>query len=136
MQSMVALFTTLVRLLRAVADGWRRDPQFRVLVGLVVFLLLSGTVFYSLHEGWSIVNAFYFSVTTLTTVGYGDLSPTTTLSKLFTVVYIFIGLSILLGFLDTVAKSETMRSRRRGRGSGEGGKDRGEEEDHEDAPGG
>ena len=63
-------------------------------------------------------------------------SPTTTLSKLFTVVYIFVGLSILLGFLDTVAKSETMRSRRRGRGSGEGGKDRGEEEDHEDAPGG
>jgi hypothetical protein len=50
MQSMVALFTTLVRLLRAVADGWRTDPQFRVLVGLVVFLLLSGTVFYSLHE--------------------------------------------------------------------------------------
>ena len=135
---MIALFTTLVRLLRAVADAWRKDPQFRVLVGLVVFLLLSGTVFYSLHEGWSIVNAFYFSVTTLTTVGYGDLSPTTTLSKLFTVVYIFVGLSIILGFLNTVATSETMRSRRsrrRGRGGGEGGKDRGEE-DHEDAPGG
>ena len=101
---MVALFTTLVRLLRAVAGAWRRDPQFRVLVGLVVFLLLSGTVFYSLHEGWSIVDAIYFSVITLTTVGYGDLSPTTTLSKLFTVVYIFVGLSIILGFLDTVAK--------------------------------
>jgi hypothetical protein len=61
MQFMVALFTTLVRLLRAVAGAWRRDPQFRVLVGLVVFLLLSGTVFYSLHEGWSIVDAIYFS---------------------------------------------------------------------------
>jgi voltage-gated potassium channel Kch len=132
---MVALFTTLVRLLRAVADAWRRDPQFRVLVGLVVFVLLSGTIFYSLHEGWSIVDAFYFSVITLTTVGYGDLSPTTTLSKLFTVGYIFVGLSIILGFIDTVAKSETIRSRRRGRGGGEEGQGSGEE-DHKDAPGG
>jgi voltage-gated potassium channel len=135
MQSMIALFTTLVRLLRAVADAWRRDPQFRVLVALLAFLLLSGTIFYSLHLGWSIVNAFYFSVTTLTTVGYGDLSPTTTLSKLFTVVYIFVGLSIILGFIDAVAKSETMRRRRGRRGSGEGQQGSGEE-DHEDAPGG
>jgi voltage-gated potassium channel len=135
MQSMIALFTTLVRLLRAVADAWRRDPQFRVLVALLAFLLLSGTIFYSLHLGWSIVNAFYFSVTTLTTVGYGDLSPTTTLSKLFTVVYIFVGLSIILGFIDAVAKSETMRSRRGRRGRREGQQGSGEE-DHEEAPGG
>jgi voltage-gated potassium channel Kch len=64
------------------------------------------------------VDAFYFSVTTLTTVGLGDLSPTTTLGKLFTVVYIFAGLSLVLGFIETVAK-ETFRSRMRGQGSGE-----------------
>jgi Ion channel len=50
------------------------------------------------------VDAFYFSVTTLTTVGLGDLSPTTTLGKLFTVIYIFAGLSLVLGFIETVAK--------------------------------
>jgi hypothetical protein len=53
----------------------------------------------------------------LTTVGLGDLTPTTTLGKLFTVIYIFAGLSLILGFIDTVAK-ETFRSRP-GDGAGE-----------------
>lgn len=65
------------------------------------------------------VDAFYFSVTTLTTVGLGDLARQTTLGKLFTVVYIFAGLSIILGFIDTVAK-ETLRQQARKRGGGEG----------------
>jgi voltage-gated potassium channel len=71
-----------------------------------------------LQEGWSIVDALYFSVTTLTTVGLGDLAPTTTVGKLFTVIYIFAGLSLVLGFIEIVAK-ETIRSRMRGQGSRE-----------------
>jgi hypothetical protein len=73
---------------------------------------------------WSVVDAFYFSATTLTTVGLGDLTPKTTIGKLFTVVYIFAGLGIILGFIDTVAK-ETI-NRQAGRG--------GSEEGQEDAP--
>ena len=73
---MIEFFSTLVRLFKAIVGAWRRDPQFRTLVGLVFFTLLSGTNFYTLEEGWSIVDAFYFSVTTLTTVGLGDLAPT------------------------------------------------------------
>ena len=72
------------------------------------------------------MDAFYFSVTTLSTVGLGDLAPTTTLGKLFTVIYIFAGLSLVLGFIETVAK-ETFTSRMR-RGGGSGG-------DREDASG-
>ena len=122
---MIEFFSPMVRLLKALVGAWRRDPQFRSLVVLVFFTLLSGTIFYSLQEGWTIVDAFYFSVTTLTTVGLGDLAPTTTVGKLFTVFYIFAGLSLVLGFIETLAK-ETFRSRARGGGSGEG---------QEDAPG-
>jgi voltage-gated potassium channel len=111
---MIELFVTVLRLARSVASAWRRDPQFRSLTFLVVITLVGGTVFYSTVEGWSIVDAFYFSVTTLTTVGLGDLSPTTTISKLFTVIYIFAGLSLVLGFIETVAK-ETFSRERRGR---------------------
>jgi voltage-gated potassium channel len=68
-----------------------------------------------------VVDAFYFSVTTLTTVGSGDLTPKTTIGKLFTVIYIFAGLSIILGFIDTVAK-ETIR-RHAGRDSSEEGEE-------------
>ena len=121
---MIEFFITTLRLVRAVASAWKRDPQFRSLTALVVVTLVGGTIFYSLEEGWSVVDAFYFSVTTLTTVGLGDLTPATTFGKLFTVVYIFAGLSIILGFIDVVAK-ETLRHQT-GRG--------GSEEGQEDAP--
>ncbi len=118
---MIEFFLTTLRLVRGVASAWRSDPQFRSLTFLVVLTLLGGTIFYSLEEGWSVVDAFYFSVTTLTTVGLGDLTPKTTIGKLFTVVYIFAGLSIILGFIDTVA-NETLR-RQAGRGGGEEGQE-------------
>src|SRR3712207_9554546 len=82
----------------------RRPPRSTLFPYTTLFRSVGGTIFYSLEEGWSVVDAFYFSVTTLTTVGLGDLTPATTFGKLFTVVYIFAGLSIILGFIDVVAK--------------------------------
>jgi voltage-gated potassium channel len=93
-----------LRFARTLVRALRRSEDFRVLVYLVVLLLLSGTLFYSIVEGWSPLDAFYFSVTTLTTVGFGDLAPQTALGKLCTVVYIFVGLGIIVGFINTVAK--------------------------------
>ena len=57
---------------------------------------------YHYLEGWDFVDSLYFSVITLTTVGYGDFSPQTTGGKLFTIFYIFIGLGMILSFLQTV----------------------------------
>lgn len=41
---------------------------------------------------------------TPTIVGYGDLSPSTAAGKVFTIVYIFTGLGIVLGFVNAVAE--------------------------------
>jgi voltage-gated potassium channel len=120
---MIWFFATLLRLARGVLSAWRSDPKFRTLVVLVLITLLSGTIFYSWVDGWSVVDALLFSVTTLTTVGYGNLLPTTTISKLFTVIYIFAGISIILGFIDTVAK-ETLDLRRSRHRSDEGQDDK------------
>jgi voltage-gated potassium channel len=119
---MIQFFLTLRRLFRAVVGAWRRDPQFRSLTFLVAFTLLSGTLFYRTVEGWSIVDAFYFSATTLTTVGLGDLAPDTKFGKLFTVVYIFAGLGLIAGFINTVTQ-ETLSRRGRGQSSGENDQD-------------
>ena len=101
----------MFRFLRTLVQLLRRDSDFRALVFLVFFTLLTGTIFYSLQEGWSLVDALYFSVTTLTTVGLGDLAPATTIGKLFTVVYIVSGIGLLAGFINTVA-TETLSRRR------------------------
>ena len=63
----------------------------------MLLVLASGTTFYALVEGWSVVDALYFSVLTLTTVGFGDLVPTTVASKLFTVGYVLFGVGLLAG---------------------------------------
>lgn len=61
-------------------------------------------------EDWSAVDALYFTVVTITTVGYGDLHPTTALSKLFTVVLLFAGIG--LGIFVVTAIAESLRKGR------------------------
>jgi voltage-gated potassium channel len=80
--------------------------------------LLVGTIAYHFLEGWSLLDSLYFSVITLATVGYGDLTPTTPVSKLFTIVYVINGLSILLALFDRIRavrmqKLEAMRQRKK-----------------------
>jgi voltage-gated potassium channel len=81
------------------------DPEFRGLFVLVVVTLAAGTLFYWQIEGWSPLDAFYFSSITLTTVGYGDLAPETAAGKLFTVFYLFTGIGLIVAFLNAVART-------------------------------
>ncbi len=62
----------------------------------VAAMLAIGTWTFHKIEGWSWIDAFYFSASTLTTVGFGDLTPTTDFSKLFTVAFMFIGIAIVV----------------------------------------
>ena len=101
---MLSFLITLGQFVRAIWNGVR-DPEFRALFILVIVLLLTGMLFYARVEGWSLLDSLYFSVTTLTTVGYGDLSPSTPASKIFTMVYVLLGIGILVGFLERVARS-------------------------------
>jgi voltage-gated potassium channel len=63
------------------------------------------TIFYWLMEGWSLLDAAYFSVVTIATVGYGDIAPQTVLGKIFTIVYIFAGIGIFVSAVTALAKA-------------------------------
>jgi voltage-gated potassium channel len=128
---LIGLVVMLRRFVRAVVDAWRSDEAFRVLLALVVSLLLSGTVFFTLVEGWSVLDSLYFSVTTLTTVGFGDPAPATAAGKIFTMVYIFVGLGVIGGFINVLAKHTFAR---RMRGTGASVEKEGESVDKESAP--
>jgi voltage-gated potassium channel len=99
----IPFVTILIRFVQAVRRSWK-DPEFRGLVGLVIVTLLAGTLFYSRMEGWNLLDSLYFSVVTLTTIGYGDLSPSTAASNIFPIFYIFVGIGIILAFVNAVAE--------------------------------
>lgn len=66
-------------------------------------LLLLGTLVMMEAEDLRFIDAFYFSVTTLTTVGYGDLSPQKPGTRLFAVFYLIIGTMVIAKALGDIA---------------------------------
>ena len=103
---MTILLTTFAAMIAFIRELWNlfKEPKYRAILVWLFGILLVGTVFYHLVEGWSWFDSLYFSVITLSTVGYGDFSPITSASKLFTVVDIFLGISIFVSFASMLAK--------------------------------
>lgn len=71
--------------------------------GLLAYLGL-GMFVYSFLEKWSLFDSLYFSVITITTVGYGDMYPHTVLGKTFTMFYLFIGIGLFVFVANTFLK--------------------------------
>ncbi len=82
-----------------VPEGVRRHAD-KLLAAAALTLLLVGTIAYRLMEDWSWVDSLYFSVVAVTTVGFGDLAPTTDGAKLFTVFYLMSGITIISLWLN------------------------------------
>ena len=81
-----------------------------------IFLILGALVVHILEGGherlvsedkktiskWSFTNCLYFCMVTLTTVGYGDLTPDTVLSRWFLIFYAMLGLGVVAICLTTI----------------------------------
>jgi hypothetical protein len=108
---MPAFFLLLFRFFRGLWNGMK-DKDFRSLFLWLITLLLLGSWFYMRVEGWTLLDAVYFSITTLTTVGFGDLTPQTPAGKIFTIFYLLVGIGMLSGFIVLLAeRSGLMKSR-------------------------
>ena len=57
-----------------------------------------GTLWYSLIEGWPILDAAYMTVFTLATVGYGEIHPLGSRGRLFTIYLILMGV-VTIGYI-------------------------------------
>jgi len=71
---------------------------------LLVLWILAGALIFSLLEGWELLDALYFSVISITTVGYGDLVPSTPAGKFFTVVFLLVGVGLALYALSAFSE--------------------------------
>ncbi|MBM3170344.1 MAG: two pore domain potassium channel family protein [Bacteroidetes bacterium] len=92
------------------------DAELTILTFSLLFFVSGGTLFYHIQEGCSWLDSFYFCTMTMTTVGYGDFSPTTDISKLFTIVYAVSSIGLFIAFASKIAGihiRETLRHKRR-----------------------
>jgi len=58
-----------------------------------------GAYAYQRVDGWNLLDSFYFVVVTVTTIGYGDISPVTPTGKIFNIFYSFFGVGMAFYFL-------------------------------------
>lgn len=71
------------------------DLQRQIRIALFAFLIIipAGIIGFMVIEQMSLLDALYFTFVTLSTIGYGDISPATPAGKLFTMALIVFGLS-------------------------------------------
>lgn len=69
-------------------------PRFRIRYALVALCLavLSGTLGFHWIEGWTLARSLYVTVQTVTTVGYGDITPETAWGRVFASFFMFFGI--------------------------------------------
>ena len=61
-----------------------------MLISTALYLAIGAAVYTQL-EGWSAMQSVYFCMVTMSTVGYGDFSPTHPWTKVITIFMILIG---------------------------------------------
>src|SRR5438874_13159368 len=83
-----------------------RNP-FRIRYALIALAaaLAFGTAGFHLIEGWSLADSLYVTVQTLTTVGYGDLTPRNETGRLFAVVVMLTGVGGVALAVSTIVQS-------------------------------
>lgn len=77
---------------------WVTSPLLLTLaIGITILGQIAGKI-----EGWPRFDSFYWSFVTATTVGYGDIRPTKTASRIIAIILAFLGLT-LTGIIIAVA---------------------------------
>ena len=70
-----------------------------------LYILVAVVAFSCVFEKWTVVDSMYFAVTCFTTIGYGDLVPTSMWGRIFTSCFALFGIVILGIFLGIVGHS-------------------------------
>lgn len=90
--------------------------RLSVPIAVLIIILLVGTLAYHQVEGWRYLDSLYFTVITVTTIGYGDFVPQTDLGKILTIIFPFLGIVMafyIFSLLGRYMFSKNLRERLR-----------------------
>ncbi|MEN8189035.1 MAG: ion channel [Thermodesulfobacteriota bacterium] len=81
--------------MKKIIEFIQRENLFQILMVILIMVLVSATLVAWLEPELSFFSAIWWSIVTLTTVGYGDISPATTGGRVIAVVIMFFGIGVL-----------------------------------------
>ena len=64
------------------------------IVSLLAFLPIVGTIGFVVIEDWSLLDALYMAVITITTVGFEEVHTLSSAGRLFVIAYLIVGIGI------------------------------------------
>ena len=83
--------------------------RFRAIASSAIIILITGTIFYHFVEHLRWLDSLYFCVMTLATIGYGNFVPQTTIGKIFTMLYVLVGIGIFAALINNFLKTGLAR---------------------------
>lgn len=89
--------------------------RLRVYLVVLVSIMVLGSLCFMVVEDLSLADAFYFSIVTIATVGYGDIHPATQAGKVLAVLLILTGVGTFLGVIANATEMLLSRRKRRDR---------------------
>ncbi|MFX0200939.1 MAG: potassium channel family protein [Candidatus Hodarchaeota archaeon] len=81
-----------------------RLKSIRLLLLLPIAVIVIGTVGFMILERLSFVDSLYLTIVTISTVGYGDISPSNIASKIFCIILIIFGIGTFLTIVTSIAQ--------------------------------
>uniref|UniRef100_A0A7S3QF86 Potassium channel domain-containing protein n=1 Tax=Chaetoceros debilis TaxID=122233 RepID=A0A7S3QF86_9STRA len=72
-----------------------RKAMLMSIAAFLLYTIIGTVVFANWVDGWSTVDALYYTVATFTTVGYGDISPVTPGQRVFGIFFAIFGIIVL-----------------------------------------
>jgi voltage-gated potassium channel len=73
-----------------------KAKHLAVTIMLYILLMVMGTAGYMIIEGWNALDALFMTVTTLATVGYGEVHPLSNVGRIYSIVLIMLGVGFFL----------------------------------------
>ena len=78
----------------------RKKVILAVTLSTLFLLIGGGTVLFHSLEDWTWIQSFYFTIVTITTVGYGDIAPSNDETRLVASIFILFGVGIGAGIIS------------------------------------